>query len=59
MELSDFANGLIVYAMGGCVDGTAGDHMMVAPPLVVEEVNLDEIVARLRMAVDATIPAMT
>ena len=54
-----FANGLIVYAMGGCVDGTAGDHMMVAPPLVVEEVNLDEIVARLRMAVDATIPAMT
>jgi adenosylmethionine-8-amino-7-oxononanoate aminotransferase len=59
MELSDFANGLIVYAMGGCVDGTAGNHVMVAPLLVVEEANLDEIVAHLRIAIDATIPAMT
>ncbi|MBS1253677.1 MAG: Putrescine--pyruvate aminotransferase [Anaerolineales bacterium] len=54
-----FANGLIVYAMSGCVDGIAGDHVMVAPPFVAEEDQLDEIVARLRTAVDEAIAGLS
>lgn len=53
-----FGNGLIVYAMSGCVDGTAGDHVMIAPPFVVQEDQLDEIVARLRTAVDEAIAGL-
>jgi len=36
------ADGLIVYYMSGCVDGTAGDHVMISPPLVVTEPEVDE-----------------
>ncbi len=53
-----FADGLIVYAMGGCADGVAGDHVMVAPPFVVSADELDEIVARLTRAVDAAIASL-
>lgn len=50
-----FDDGLIVYAMGGCADGRLGDHVMISPPLVVQEAELDEIIAKLRVAVDAAI----
>lgn len=48
-----FESGLIVYAMPGCADGENGDHVMVAPPLVVEETQIDEIVELLRGAIEA------
>ena len=47
-----FADGLIVYAMSGCADGIAGDHIMIAPSFVVEENQIDEIVAKLQNALD-------
>lgn len=50
-----FDDGLIVYAMGGCVDGWLGDHVMISPPLVVQESELDEIITKLHAAVDAAI----
>lgn len=50
-----FADGLIVYVMSGCADGVAGDHVMVAPPLVVEEAALDEIIERLERAIGVAI----
>ncbi len=53
-----FSAGLIVYAMGGCADGVAGDHVMVAPPFVVKEEELDEIVAQLARAVEATLATL-
>ena len=27
--------GLMVYPMQGCVDGVAGDHLLIAPPAVI------------------------
>lgn len=48
-----FASGLIVYAVSGCADGWSGDGVMVAPPFVVEEADLDEIIGLLSEAVDA------
>jgi adenosylmethionine-8-amino-7-oxononanoate aminotransferase len=47
--------GLCVYPMGGTIDGQRGDHVLLAPPLIVREPDIDEIVARLRRAIDNAI----
>jgi len=49
--------GLLCYPMGGTVDGTRGDHVLVAPPFIVTEGQLDELVDKLGRAVDAAIAA--
>lgn len=49
------ARGLMVYPMGGTIDGVHGDHVMVAPPFIVTEGDADEIVVRLGEAVDAAL----
>jgi adenosylmethionine-8-amino-7-oxononanoate aminotransferase len=45
--------GLGVYPSVGTVDGVRGDHVIVAPPYIVDETDLGEIVGRLGEAVDA------
>jgi adenosylmethionine-8-amino-7-oxononanoate aminotransferase len=47
--------GLCVYPMGGTIDGSRGDHVLLAPPYIVRESELDEIVARLARAIDGAI----
>jgi hypothetical protein len=49
------ARGLMVYPMGGTVDGRQGDHVLLAPPFIVDEGVVDTIVERLGDAVDAAI----
>lgn len=46
-----FEQGLILYPGHGGVDGEAGDHVMVAPPLIITEEQMDELVARLAKAI--------
>jgi adenosylmethionine-8-amino-7-oxononanoate aminotransferase len=48
-------NGLMCYPAGGTIDGRAGDHILLAPPYIVSESQIDEIVARLGVAIDAAI----
>ena len=48
-----FARGLMVYPMGGTVDGHYGDHVLLAPPFVTTEAELALIVERLHAAVEA------
>ncbi len=43
--------GLIVYPSRGCVDGVAGDLIMVAPPFVIGEEQMDEICHLLAQAI--------
>ncbi|HEX2216994.1 MAG TPA: aspartate aminotransferase family protein [Xanthobacteraceae bacterium] len=50
------ARGLMVYPSGGTADGAEGDHVLVAPPFIVEAATIDVIVERLGDAVDAAIP---
>ena len=45
------------YPMGGTVDGTAGDHVLLAPPFIIDEGHVAEIAERLAGAVDAAIEA--
>ena len=47
--------GLMVYPMGGTIDGIRGDHVLLAPPFIVSEDELDEIVLRLRRALGRTL----
>ncbi len=47
------ARGLMVYPMGGTVDGVRGDHVLLAPPFIVEAPLLDTVVERLGEAIDA------
>ena len=49
------AEGLMVYPMGGTIDGQRGDHVLLAPPFIVDDVQLDMIVQRLVRAVDSTL----
>ncbi|MDR6871357.1 adenosylmethionine-8-amino-7-oxononanoate aminotransferase [Bosea sp. BE125] len=49
------ARGLMVYPMGGTADGTAGDHVLLAPPFIADAAVMDMIVERLGEAVDAAI----
>ena len=44
--------GLMVYPMGGTVDGKSGDHVLLAPPFIVTEADIDTIVDRLGLAID-------
>ena len=49
--------GLMCYPMGGTLDGARGDHVLLAPPFIVEERQLDELVGRLGGALDAVLKA--
>jgi len=49
------ARGLMVYPMGGTIDGRAGDHVLLAPPYIAAPGEIDEIVRRLAAAVDAAL----
>jgi adenosylmethionine-8-amino-7-oxononanoate aminotransferase len=41
------ACGLMVYPMGGTIDGRRGDHVLLAPPFIATEADLSQITARL------------
>jgi adenosylmethionine-8-amino-7-oxononanoate aminotransferase len=41
------ACGLMVYPMGGTIDGRRGDHILLAPPFIASEAELADIVLRL------------
>jgi adenosylmethionine-8-amino-7-oxononanoate aminotransferase len=43
--------------MGGTIDGARGDHVLVAPPFIVTEPQLDELVEKLGRAIDGAIAA--
>jgi adenosylmethionine-8-amino-7-oxononanoate aminotransferase len=49
--------GLMCYPMGGTLDGARGDHVLLAPPFIVEERQLDELVGKLGGALDAVLRA--
>ncbi len=48
--------GLLVYPMQGCVDGVAGDHVLIAPPAVITAEQIDWAVKQLREAIEEAVP---
>ncbi|RQS98408.1 aspartate aminotransferase family protein [Burkholderia contaminans] len=47
--------GLMVYPMGGTIDGVHGDHILVAPPFICTAQQIDSIVERLSGAIGAAL----
>lgn len=47
--------GLMVYPMGGTIDGVHGDHILIAPPFICTAQQIDTIVERLSGAIDAAL----
>ena len=50
-----FSKGLLCYPMGGTIDGKRGDHILLAPPFVVEDLQLDACVNKLQIAIDRSL----
>ena len=48
-------NGLICYPMGGTIDGVRGDHVLLAPPFIIEDAHTEELVDKLGRSVDAAV----
>ncbi len=49
------ARGLMCYPGGGTLDGTRGDHILLAPPFIVQDEHVEHIAKVLGEAVDAAI----
>jgi len=48
-----FARGLVVFPSSGTVDGVMGDHLLLAPPFIINESQVDDLVRILDEAVAA------
>ena len=55
LKLRALENGLMCYPMGGSLDGVAGDHVLLAPPYIINETQLDELVEKLGRSIDEVI----
>jgi len=49
--------GLLVYPMPGTIDGKRGDHIVIAPPFTISDAEIEIIVDRLGVAVEAALAA--
>ena len=55
VKAAAFEAGLICYPMGGTIDGQSGDHILLAPPFIMAETQISEIVEPLAWAIDRAI----
>ena len=58
LKKAAMAEGLMCYPMGGTLDGRQGDHILLAPPFILQESHLDEITAKLGRAIDTTLASL-
>ena len=55
LKKAAFDAGLICYPMSGTIDGQRGDHVLLAPPYIIEDVHIEEIVGKLSASIDMVI----
>ena len=51
-----FEAGLICYPMSGTRDGRNGDHILLAPPFIITDDQITEVVDKLESAIAASMP---
>jgi len=54
-----FDAGLICYPMKGTVDGQRGDHVLLAPPFIISEREIDELVTILAGALETSLACVS
>jgi adenosylmethionine-8-amino-7-oxononanoate aminotransferase len=47
--------GLLCYPMGGTIDGERGDHVLLAPPFIIEPPQIEELVHKLLAALESAL----
>ncbi len=52
LKKAAFEAGLICYPMGGTIDGLNGDHILIAPPFIIEDDQIGELTGKLAAAFD-------
>jgi len=50
--------GLVLYPGGGSVDGVRGDHLLLAPPLIITDEEVDLLYERLERSIKKTIDSV-
>ncbi|MDK3020130.1 aspartate aminotransferase family protein [Pseudodonghicola flavimaris] len=55
VKAAAFEAGLICYPMGGTIDGKQGDHVLLAPPFILSEDQIGELVDKLSQAFAAVL----
>lgn len=53
IKAAAFEAGLICYPMSGTVDGRRGDHVLLAPPFIITDGQIDELTDKLAKALQA------
>jgi len=51
-------SGLVCYPAGGTIDGQQGDHILLAPPFIIDTGHIDEIVSKLDKALKSTLRSL-
>lgn len=59
LKSAAFEAGLICYPMGGTIDGVSGDHVLMSPPFVISESEVDELVDKLDTALQETLSSVS
>lgn len=57
VKAAAFDAGLMIYPMGGTVDGASGDHILLAPPFILKPDQFDELVDKLAGAIERVLPS--
>ena len=52
------ARGVMLYPAQGCIDGVHGDHVLLAPPFIIEDDQIGELVEKLGLAIDHSLAAV-
>ncbi len=55
IKTAAFEAGLICYPMSGTIDGQQGDHVLLAPPFIMRDDQIDELVTKLSGAIHAAL----
>jgi len=55
IKVAAMANGLICYPMSGTIDGQHGDHILLAPPYIIEDAQIDELITKLDLAISTAL----
>ncbi|TNF10257.1 MAG: aspartate aminotransferase family protein [Rhodobacteraceae bacterium] len=51
IKAAAFEAGLVCYPMGGTIDGQRGDHILLAPPFIISDDQIGELVDKLGIAI--------
>lgn len=55
LKMNAFEAGLICYPMSGTRDGKNGDHVLLAPPFIIEDSQMDELIEKIDSAIIKTL----